>query len=164
MRRLELGGDHEVDLDLPLLPGLDVLRVRGAHDGLRLGELLRERAGDEVDLVPRRAGDHEVGQIHAGVLEDAARRPVALDRADVVLVRESLQPRGVEIDDRDLVLFVQRLDDGRADLPGTEEDDLHGDRSLVLAQVNACCQVTVCYLACHSGSSSIPTPSAIRLM
>ncbi len=125
VRRLELGGDHEVHLDLVFLPGLDVLRVRGPHDRLRLGELLRQRSGDEVDLVPRRAGDHEVRSGDAGVLEDAARGPVPSDRANVVPVGERLQPGRIEINHRDVVLLVQRLADGGADLAGSEEDDLH---------------------------------------
>ena len=56
--------------------------------------------------------------------------PLPAHRADVVAVGERLQPRGVEVDDGDVVVVVERLDDGRADLPGPEEDDLHGDRSL----------------------------------
>ena len=42
-RRLALGRDDEVDVELALLPDLEVLLVRRAHDGLRLRrELLRE--------------------------------------------------------------------------------------------------------------------------
>ena len=147
MRRLELGGDHEVDLDLPLVPGLEVLGVRGADDRLRVGELLRERRGDEVDLVSRRAGDHERRLVDPRVLEDATGRPVPSHGADVVPIRDGLESRRVEVDDRDLVVRVQRLDDGRPDLAGSEDDDLHDVRRLVPDQVGA---------ELHSGSSSMP--------
>ena len=36
VRRLELGGDDEVDVELALAPDLEVLGVRRAHDGRRL--------------------------------------------------------------------------------------------------------------------------------
>ena len=80
--RLELGGDHEVDLDVPLLPRLDVLGIRGADDRLRLGDLLDEKRRHEVDLVARRAGDHQRRPVDAGLQQDApggavTRRPCA---------------------------------------------------------------------------------------
>ena len=158
---LELGRDHEVDVDQPLLPGLEVFRVRSPHDRLRLRDALRQRPGDEVDLVPRRTGDHEVGKLDVGLLEHASGRAVALHRADVEVVRERLQPRGVEIDDGDLVIAVQRFDDGRAHLPRADKDDLHGDGSLVPTQVSVSAEPG-CYVESHSGSSSMPTASAIR--
>src|ERR671913_503375 len=39
VRGLELGGDHEVDVDLALAPRLEVLDARGAHDDPRAREL-----------------------------------------------------------------------------------------------------------------------------
>jgi hypothetical protein len=125
VRRLELGRDHEVDVDLALLPGLDVLRVRGAHDRLRARELLGEHRSDEVDLVTGRAGDHERSPIDPGVLQDAARSAVARHRTDVIPVRERLKATRIDVDDRDVVLVVESFDDRHADLPGAEDDDVH---------------------------------------
>ena len=55
-----------------------------------------------------------------GILENAARGAVPAHGADVVAVRERLQPRGVEVYDGDVVVVVQRLDDRRADLTRPE--------------------------------------------
>ena len=68
---------------------------------------------------------------------------------------------GVEIDDGDLVIAVQRFDDGRAHLPRADKDDLHGDGSPVPTQVSVSGNPR-CYVESHSGPSFMPTASAIR--
>ena len=112
-------------------------------------ELLHERRGDEIDLVAGGAGDHQCRPVDARLLEHPPRGAVSLHRPHVVAVRDGLQPGGVQVDDRDLVVFVQGLDDGCADLPGAEHDDLHGLREPTRTP--------------QSGSPSIPTASATRL-
>jgi hypothetical protein len=59
------------------------------------------------------------------------------------------------------VVAVKRLHNGCAHLPCTDEDDLHGARSLVPAQADVG-RSRPSYRESHSGSSSMPTPSAIR--
>jgi len=123
---LELGRDGEVDVESTLAPEVDVLDVRRSdHDRgpRRLGP--GERAGDEVDLVPRGAGDEEVRSARSGLLDRAATRAVRLDRDDVVAVGEGLEPLTHGVDHRQVVLAVQRLDDRRPDLPRPDDDDLH---------------------------------------
>ena len=70
--------------------------------------------------------DQEVGLVDPRLPERPAARAVPLERDDVVAVRERAQPLRVEVDDDDLVLVVERLDDGRADLPRADDDDPHG--------------------------------------
>ena len=50
-RPSELGRDHEVDLNVTFLPGLDVPGLGGSDDRLSFGDLLDEHRRDEVDLV-----------------------------------------------------------------------------------------------------------------
>ena len=59
------------------------------------------------------------------LLDRAAAGAVRLDRAEVVAVGERLEPVARGVDHREVVLRVERLDDGRADLPRTDDDDLH---------------------------------------
>ena len=58
---------------------------------------------------------------------------VRLDRADVVAVGERLEPVADDVDHREVVLVVERLDDGRADLPRPDDDDPHARRSVSLS-------------------------------
>ena len=60
-----------------------------------------------------------------GLLDRPAARAVRLDRAEVVAVREWLEPLAHRVDHGEVVLAVKRLDDGRPDLPRTDDDDLH---------------------------------------
>ena len=61
VRGLELGRDREVDVEASLAPEVDVLDVRRPDHGRRPRRLdARERAGDEVHLVARGAGDEEI--------------------------------------------------------------------------------------------------------
>ena len=90
----------------------------------------RERAGDEVHFVARRAGDEEVGVPRARLRDRPPARAVRLDRADVEAVRERLEAVAYDVDHGQVMLVVERLDDGRADLPCTDDDDLHAAGSL----------------------------------
>ena len=51
--------------------------------------------------------------------------PLPHEDAGVEALRERVQPLLVEVDDRDVVLAVERLDDCGADLAGSDDDDLH---------------------------------------
>ena len=126
VRGLELRRDDEVDVELPSPPDLEVLDVGRAHDRLRRGDLLREHGGDEIDLVPRRRRDDEVGVGHTRIGENAPARGVPGERHHVEAIGERREPGAVLVDDGHGVLEVQRLDDRGPDLAGSEDDDLHG--------------------------------------
>ena len=61
----------------------------------------------------------------ARVVEGRTAGAVALDRHDVESIRQRGQPRGVDVEHRHRVLVVKRLDDRRADLAGTDDEDPH---------------------------------------
>ena len=61
----------------------------------------------------------------ARVLKGRTACAVALDGHDVEAIRESSQPRGVDVEHRHGVLVVKRLDDRRAHLAGTDDEDPH---------------------------------------
>jgi hypothetical protein len=102
---------------------LDVLGTDDRHRPRR--ELLREHRGDDVRLVAGGAGDQELGVLYAGRLKRVPAGAVADHRRHVVAVRERAEPFRVEIDDDELMLSVERLDDGRADSPGSDDEDPH---------------------------------------
>ena len=57
--------------------------------------------------------------------EVLAARAVALERRDVVALGECGEPRGLRVEDRDLVVGVQRIDDREADLARADHEHLH---------------------------------------
>ena len=122
---LDLGRDHEVDVELPLAPGLQVLGALRAGDDAAAAQRAGLQRGDDVDLVAVRGRDHEVGAADAGAHEHGARGAVPLHRQDVVAVAERVEAGRVEIDHRDVVLLVQRLDHGGPDLPRADHQDSH---------------------------------------
>ena len=61
----------------------------------------------------------------SGLLERTAAGAVSDEDPRFVAFCERGQPLLVEVDDRDVVLVVERFDHGRADLAGTDDDDLH---------------------------------------
>ena len=127
--RLDLGRDDEVDVELPLAPELDVLDVGGADHGGRLGCLEpRERARDEVRLVARRAGEHEVGVAHARVGQSAPAGAVRLQRRDVEALADRGEAGRIEVENGHVVLAVESLHDRRSHLAGADDEDLHGGR------------------------------------
>ena len=63
-----------------------------------------------------------------GGREHAPAGAVPLDRGDVVALRDRREPLLVEVDHRQLVLVVERLDDRRADLARADDEDLHRRR------------------------------------
>jgi hypothetical protein len=80
-RGLQLVGYHAVDVEPALAPDLDIFGARGARDRLRAArDAPCERAGHEVRVVARRAGDHEIRVGDAGVQQ---REPVQ-DNAQLV--------------------------------------------------------------------------------
>ena len=136
VRRLELRGHGEVDVEPSLAPEVDVLDVRRADHGRRAGSLdAREGARDEVDLVARGARDEEVGVSDPGVTERAAAGAVRLDRPDVVAVGERLEALAHDVDHREVVVAVKRLHDGRPHLPRADDHDPHARRRVSLPRV-----------------------------
>ena len=126
VRRLELGRDDEVDVELALSPQLEVFDVRRADDRLCARcELSDEHRGDDVRLVLRRTRDDEVRVRDARVVEGRTAGAVALDGHDVEAIRQRGQPRGVDVEHRHRVLVVKRLDDRRTDLACADDEDPH---------------------------------------
>ena len=91
---------------------------------------LRDHRGDDVRLVARGAGDQQVGLGDPGGREHAPAGAVSLDGVHVVALRDRGEPLLVEVEDRQLVLFVESLHDRRADLAGADDEDLHVRRLL----------------------------------
>ncbi len=81
--------------------------------------------GDEIDLVPRGAGDDEVGVLHSGGGQNAPARPVALDGHHVVALGERGETRRLGVEHGDLVVVVERFDDRETDLARSDEEDPH---------------------------------------
>ena len=123
---LRLARDHEVDVELPLAPGVEVLLAAHPRRDAPRAERTGLERRDDVRLVARRAGDEEVGDADAGAQEGRARRAVAGHREDVEAVREPVEPVRVEVDDGDVVLVVERLGDRAAHLPRSDDQHLHG--------------------------------------
>ena len=134
IRRLELGRDDEVDVELALPPDFEVLDVLRPDDRSSTGrEPFGEDAGDDVDLVTGGARDHEVGSDNPCLLENAAARTVTLERQDLVPVGERAELGRIGIDHGDRVLAVERLDDGRPDLACPDDEDLHRRRLCIIS-------------------------------
>ena len=57
--------------------------------------------------------------------EVLAARAVAFEGCDVEAARQSLEPRRLRVEDSDLVILVERLHDGRADLTRADDEDPH---------------------------------------
>src|SRR5215207_8090116 len=116
-----------VELEHALAPDVEVLDIARSYDRLRPGaDVSREQTRDDVDLVAGRARDEEVGPAGAVLDERRTACAVSFDRAYVEVVGERIQPAPVEVDDGKLVLrvLVERLDDRRADLTGSDDEDL----------------------------------------
>jgi hypothetical protein len=86
---------------------------------------VRERARHEVRLVARGAGDHEIAVADPGSRELASAHGAGGDRGDVVALGQRLEARGLEIDDRDVVIGMQRLDHLRADEARPDHENAH---------------------------------------
>ena len=126
---LDLRGDDEIDVELALAPELDVLDVGGTDHGRRLGCLEPgERPGDEIGLVARRAGEHEVGVAHAGVREGAPAGAVRLESGNVEALADRGEAGRVEVENGHVVLAVECRDDRRPYLACADDEDLHGGR------------------------------------
>ena len=138
VRRLELGGDDEVDVELALPPDFEVLDVLRSDDRARTRrEPLGKDAGDDVDLVAGRACDHEIGPVDPGLLENAAASTVALESQDVVPVGERAELGRIGVDHGHRVLVVERLDDRRPDLAGPDDEDLHRRRLCIISSMQS---------------------------
>ena len=101
VRRLELGRDDEVDVELALAPHLEVLGVRGAHDRRH------PRCETPSRSSPRRCSSRPSRCTRSGGRPPRCRRrehpaagAVALDRVDVVALRERGEPLLVEVERR----------------------------------------------------------------
>ena len=126
MRRLELGADDEVDVELTAAPELDVLHVRRADHRRRARSLApREHARDQIHLVPGGAGEDEICRSDSGASEVAPAGPVSLVRRDVVAIGDRLEPRHLRVENGDLVIRVESLENGRTDLACPDEEDPH---------------------------------------
>ena len=62
----------------------------------------------------------------AGLAQDAARRPVARDGADVIALAQGGEALVVGVDDDDVVVVVQAVHQRAAHVPGADDDDPHG--------------------------------------
>ena len=93
VRGLELGRDHEVDVDLPLVPGLEVLDVGGADDRRALESRLASIA--ETRLISSRDvhASRRSAVADPGLAGGPAARAVAATARDVVAVLERLDAR-----------------------------------------------------------------------
>ncbi len=115
---LDLRRDDKIDIELALAPELDVLDIGRADHGRRLGCLEPgKRPGDEIGLIARRAGEHEVGVAHAGVREGAPAGAIRLERRDVEALADRGETGRVEVENGHVVLAVECRDD-RSFLPG----------------------------------------------
>ena len=115
----------------------------------------REHACNEIHLVSRRARDHEIGGVDPRRCEVLAARPVAFEDCDVEARAESLKSGRLGVENGDLVVVVEGLHDGRADLPRPDDEDPHErvaycrvPRLQPSATVASCGSVSSCSSAC----------------
>ena len=79
----------------------------------------------QIGLLARAAGYQQVRALDARLADDRAGGAVPLHGAAVVAIGELGESAGVDVDDGELVLLVERIDQGLPDVPGAEHDDLH---------------------------------------
>ena len=96
-------------------------------DACRHGEdRLRHLAHHQIGLVARRQRQQQVGVVQPGAFEHRRQHGVADDRAQIEAHLELLQPFGVGVDHRDVVIFRnQALRHASAHLSCAENDDFH---------------------------------------
>src|SRR4051812_17204260 len=122
----QIGGRHG-GLDAEQLEVLKVARVVAARDhALHAVLLAGDLADQNVVLVVAGHGDDQVGALDAGPLEHPQLRAVAVLRGVLELLLDGAEARPVVLDDRQLVALVDQLaSQVPADLPGTDDDDVH---------------------------------------
>ena len=125
VRRLELRRDHEVDVDLAVRQASSsstlVVRTTVFAFERRLTRIAQTRFASSRGLQASSRSASSTPRL----AHDLARGAVALHGPHVVGVGERLQPGGIDVDDREVVLLVQRVDERAADVPGSQHDDLH---------------------------------------
>src|SRR5690606_26244730 len=131
-----LGRDQHVDGQRVLGEQLRRVEVLGGADAGDLGgravERVADLAGDHVGLVTVGDGNHHVGVLRACLVEHGGVGGVAVHGADVQPLLQVLQELGVAVHHRDVVglLAGEAVRHGRPDLPRTEDENLHGARTL----------------------------------
>ena len=130
-RKLGVDGKREVHILSHQTDKLAVFRVTDARDRVSCTKLVCNGAAKDIDLVPRRDGDQEVGVLCPRAAEDRNVRPVPLDGNNVGDVRKLPQHVGVGIHYRQVVsLGGQLFTDREADGAGAYHDNLHVSCSL----------------------------------
>lgn len=124
-RGLELARDDEVHVQVAPAPGIEIGHVGGADHYPCPRQAPHEHRGHEVRLVPRYAGQHQVGAPRPGLFQRFSAGAVPLHHADIEGVRDGLQTNGIEIDTRAVMIVVKRLDRRRAHRPGSYHDHSH---------------------------------------
>ena len=104
----ELRVEHEVDVEILLEVVLGLaheLHIADARNRVADAMLLREDAGDHVDLVAGRHRDEDVGPADIGVIHRDGARTVGEDRQYIECVLDGLQLAFIVIDDDHVELF-----------------------------------------------------------
>ncbi len=125
-----LGTDGMVHREILRREDLGVREIVRGADACDLGRDVEhgggELARDHVDLVALRDREQHVRVSRAGLLQHRRLRGVAGHGPQIETVLQSLQPRGVDIDDGNVVCFgYEVLGDRGTDLPGAKNDDAH---------------------------------------
>ena len=103
-----------------------VIGVAHARDGLRVAQLPRDKAAENVQFVRRRDGDHQIRVLHAGFALHDVCRAVAADGDYVLFVGNGGEHRRVRIDDHNVMSLRRKIFNKRAaDLAAANDHDSH---------------------------------------
>jgi two-component system sensor histidine kinase KdpD len=100
-------------------------KYRDMQANPKVANRLRRRAeppGDEVRLVARGARDDPLGTVEPRVADIAAAGGVGPGGRHVVVLADRLEPRGVEVDDGQVIIGVERADDALADEAAADDE------------------------------------------
>jgi hypothetical protein len=129
-RRRVLRADQVVDaqtIGVVELRLLDVGEVVHPRHGPLGAELLRDRGGEQVDLVAVGGEEHQVGVRRTRLRQDIRAAAVALERPDVQILLEGPEAFRAGIDHgHGVAAAVEHLACVGTDLAGAADDDLHG--------------------------------------
>ena len=123
---LRVDGHGEAQLVAQQVELIGVVRRADAGDRAPAAEPLGKHAAQQVQLVLRRAGDHDVAVLHVRLPHRSGGRAVAADRHAVQRVADVLHHVAVGVHDRDVVPLRRELaGDRAADLAAADDDNLH---------------------------------------